>query len=88
MSRAEGPKAAFPNWRFPKIRGTFLRVPLIRSIVFGGPILGSLYLGNYQLTPCCPPSYQTVLVAAMGLRTLIEQVPGVHASGGVGSIGF
>ena len=34
---------------FPKIRGTFLGVPIIRSIVFWGLYGGSLILGNYQI---------------------------------------
>ena len=32
---------------FPKIRGTFLGVPIIRTIVFWGLYWGSLILGNY-----------------------------------------
>ena len=33
-------------WRVPKIRGTFLGVPIIRTILFWGSILGSPYLGK------------------------------------------
>ena len=33
-------------WRFPKIGGTILRVPIIRIVVFGGSILGSPYFGK------------------------------------------
>ena len=34
---------------FPKIRGTFLGVPIIRTIVFWGLYWGSLILGNYHI---------------------------------------
>ena len=50
MAGARGPdseKAAVVNlplsyiiWGFPKIRGTFLGVPIIRTIVFGGVYIG------------------------------------------------
>ena len=33
-------------WRFPKIRGTSLGVPIIRTIVFWGLYWGPLILGN------------------------------------------
>ena len=36
-------------WGFPKIRGTFLGVPIIRIIVFWGLYWGPLILGNYHL---------------------------------------
>ena len=36
-------------WGFPKIRGTFLGVPIIRTIVFWGLYWGPLILGNYHL---------------------------------------
>ena len=36
-------------WGFPKIRGTFLRVPIIRNIVFWGLYWGPLLLGNYHI---------------------------------------
>ena len=36
---------------FPKIRGTFLGVPIIRTIVFWGLYWGSLILGNYHINP-------------------------------------
>ena len=35
--------------RFPKIRGTLLRVPKIGIIVFWGLYWGPLILGNYHL---------------------------------------
>ena len=34
---------------FPKIRDTFLGVPIIRTIVFWGLYSGPLILGNYHL---------------------------------------
>ena len=34
---------------FPKIRGTFLGVPIIRTIVFWGLYWGPLILGNYHV---------------------------------------
>ena len=36
---------------FPKIRGTFLRVPIIRIIVFWGLYWGPTILGNYHIYP-------------------------------------
>ena len=36
-------------WGFPKIRGTFLGVPILRSIVFWGLCGGPLILGKYHL---------------------------------------
>ena len=37
------------KWEFPKIRGTFLGVRIVRIIVFGGLYLGPPILGNYQI---------------------------------------
>ena len=37
------------TWGFPKIRGTFLGVPIIRAIVFWGLYRGPLVLGNYHI---------------------------------------
>ena len=37
------------KWRFSKIRGTFLGVPIMRIIVFWGLYWGPLILGNYQI---------------------------------------
>ena len=34
---------------FPKIRGTILGVPILRTIVLGGLYWGPLVLGNYQV---------------------------------------
>ena len=36
-------------WGFPKIRGTFLGVPIIRTIIFLGLYWGSPILGNHHL---------------------------------------
>ena len=35
-------------WVVPKIRGTFLGAPPIRTMVFGGLYWGPLILGNYH----------------------------------------
>ena len=36
-------------WEYPKIRGTFLGVPIVRIVVFGGLYWGSPILGNYHI---------------------------------------
>ena len=36
-------------WGFLKIRGPFLGVPIIRTIVFWGLYWGTLILGNYHI---------------------------------------
>ena len=36
-------------WMFPKIRGTFLGAPIIRTIVFWCLYRGHLILGNYHI---------------------------------------
>ena len=36
-------------WGFPKIRGTFLGVPIIRIIVYWGVYWGPPILGNYHI---------------------------------------
>ena len=41
------------KWEFPKIRGPFLGVPIIRIIVFWGLYWGPLILGNYQILRNC-----------------------------------
>ena len=38
-------------WRFPKIRGTILGVPIIRTIVYWGLYWGALVLGSYHIHP-------------------------------------
>ena len=45
--------APVKKWEFPKIRGTIfiLGVPIIRTIVFWGSILGSPYLGKLPSWP-------------------------------------
>ena len=37
------------KWGFPKIRGTILGVPIIKTIVFWVLYWGPLILGNYQI---------------------------------------
>ena len=37
------------TWKFPKIRGTILGVPIVRTIVFGSLYWGPPILGNYHL---------------------------------------
>ena len=39
------------KWGFPKIRGTILGVPIIRTMVFWGLYWGPPILGNYQIWP-------------------------------------
>ena len=39
----------FMIWRFPKIRGTFLGVPMLRTIVFGALLGVPLFLGSYHM---------------------------------------
>ena len=41
-------------WGFPKIRDTFLGVPILRIIVFWGLYWGPLILGNYHLSAELP----------------------------------
>ena len=36
-------------WGFPKIRGTILGVPIIRTIVYWGLHWGTLILGNFHV---------------------------------------
>ena len=46
-SMLEAPVCTQLNSGFPKIRGTFLEVLIIRMIVFWGLFWGPLVLGNY-----------------------------------------
>ena len=52
-------------WGFPKIKGTFLGVPIIRNIVYWGLYWGSPILGNYHMGdsqnygPLLGPYYST-----------------------------
>ena len=52
---SQGEQSGFLMWGFPKIMGTFLGVPIIRSIVFWGLYWGPLILGNYHVG-CCVAS--------------------------------
>ena len=50
MLRLMGFGCSVPEiWGFPKIMGTFLGVPIIRTIVFWGLYWGPLILGNYHI---------------------------------------
>ena len=40
------------TWGFPKIRGTSLGDPIIRTIVFWGVYWGPCILGNYHVVQC------------------------------------
>ena len=53
-------------WEFPKIRGTIVGVPIIRTIVFGGLYWGPLILGNYHI-------YCSIETVSKGRRSLLEQ---------------
>ena len=44
-------RIAYEIWGFPTIRGTFLGVPIIRTIAYRGLYWGPLILGNYHLGP-------------------------------------
>ena len=44
-----GKRATYNVWGFPKIRGIFLGVPIIRTIVFWGLYWGPPILGNYHI---------------------------------------
>ena len=43
-------------WGLPKIRGTFLGVPIRRTIVYWGLYWGPPSLGNYHLSPYILPT--------------------------------
>ena len=60
-----------PIWGFPKIRGTLLGAPIIRTIVFWGLYWGPPILGNSQYVPC----YNIVVsiyFSIIRLKTLVE----------------
>ena len=48
-------------WEFPKIRGTFLGVPIIRIIVYWGSILGSPYFGKLPYGNICYGDYVGII---------------------------
>ena len=60
-------------WGFPRIKGTFLGVPIIRIIVFGGLYWGSPYVGKL------PYIYIYVCVYVGVLKTWGQQAPQRHA---------
>ena len=45
-------------WGFPKIRGTILGIPIIRTVIFGGLYWGSLILGKYHIHSLRPQRRQ------------------------------
>ena len=51
-------------WEFPKIRGTILGVPIIRTIVFLGSILGTRYFGKLP----CLFGFQGLALVECGLN--------------------
>ena len=54
---------------FPKIRGTILGVPMIRTIVFRGLYWGPPILANYYINPCKDWGFIVeVLGQSLGLR--------------------
>ena len=58
------------RWGFPKIRGTFLGVPIIRTIGFLGLYWGPPILGNYQVEWGLGVAQGTTLCIESGKRTL------------------
>ena len=66
-------------WGFPKIRGTILGVPKIRTMVFFRPYCGLPYFGNYHIGPLLAESscrsqefYAEDYKAPLGVRSLAE----------------
>ena len=57
-------------WGFPKIRVTFLGVPIIRIIVFSGLYWGSLVLGNYHIILLVQPTLICVGLTVPDCRAL------------------
>ena len=51
------------KWGFPKIRGTFLRIPIIRTTVYWGLYLGTLVSGNHQIYRNFPGEIRQGLLA-------------------------
>ena len=68
-------------WGFPKLRGIFLEVPIIRIIVFWGLYWGPLILGNYHIisgtsASACHLIQETVLSAfSLGALDACAPVP-------------
>ena len=71
---------------FPKIRGTLLGVPIIRTIVFWGLYWGSQILGNYHIgeglkhhfflvSPICMPWVHSAGATPLPLRFNLQQFP-------------
>ena len=61
----------FRGLGFPKIRGTILRVPIIRTIVYWGLYWGPPILGNYQMCPRLNPRAPCLeIVPTLGPQSL------------------
>ena len=64
-------------WGFPKIRVTFLGVPIIKSRVFGGLYWVPPILGNYHLCWKCVLRVQLeVEDGVLGFREMCRQTVG------------
>ena len=48
-ARTWGPAMQGLIWRFPRMKGTILGVPIIRTIAFRESILGTLIFENYHI---------------------------------------
>ena len=59
-------------WRFPKIRGTILGVPIIRIIIFWDLNWGTLIWGNYHILG----PYITILGVGCGGRHFMFRMGG------------
>ena len=55
---------SYSIWGFHRIGGTFLVIPIIRTIVFWGLHWGSLILGNYYIGDCSGCTYNATQVLA------------------------
>ena len=74
------PGPALAMWGFPKIRGTFLGVPMIRILVFWGLRWGPLVLGNYHVD-----TFQGVL---QGIRSNLPGLGITRVFRGIQSLGL
>ena len=64
-------------WGFPKISGTFLGVPMRRTIAFWGLYWGPCILGNYNILLVAPCEAPRVLRVSVASRNLIGPEGGV-----------
>ena len=65
------------TWEFPKIRATFLGVPIVRIILFWGLHWGPSFLGNYHMS--C--ALQVTSQATMPLQEFVAQWPPQSTTG-------